>query len=179
METRIAKINISHAGGTASKSSKTCKVTLPNTWLEQMGITAEDRTLELSFDGETIVLRKRQSVTEFVGAKQAMGHSLKKLNYYDGEKLCTTIYADFSDHTIAVENFEKDPVKTAFGTSIIPDWEDFMGFLEERCIARHRAGLKEYLHELKLDVYDPMTIIQKTEGRMAEDHQWLKIEVVP
>lgn len=35
IETRIAKINISHAGGTASKSSKTCKVTLPNTWLEQ------------------------------------------------------------------------------------------------------------------------------------------------
>ena len=32
MEKRTAKVNISAAGGTAAKGSRTCKVTLPTTW---------------------------------------------------------------------------------------------------------------------------------------------------
>lgn len=41
-----------------------------------------------------------------------------------------------------------------------------------------------YMHEQKictlidvdLPFYDPFMIIQKTEGRMAEDHFWIRIE---
>lgn len=39
-------------------------------------------------------------------------------------------------------------------------------------------GLREYLEALGLDEYDPVTIIEKTGGRMAEDQQWLTIEVL-
>ena len=40
---------------------------------------------------------------------------------------------------------------------------------------RQRAGLREYLEALGLEEYDPLAIIKKTGGRMAEDQQWLEI----
>ena len=64
----------------------------------------------------------------------------------------------------------------AFGVRELPTWDDFMEFLEDRCIPRERDGLRYYLEALGLDEYDPLAIVQRTEGRMAEDHQWLKIE---
>ena len=51
-------------------------------------------------------------------------------------------------------------------------------FLEDRCIPRSRAGLREYLEAIGVDKYDPLEIIQKTEGRMSEDNQWLKVEEI-
>ena len=77
-----------------------------------------------------------------------------------------------------VENFSNDPVKTAFGKCNYPDRTDFQSFLEERCIPRDWDGLQYYLRELYLDEYDPMTIIEKTEGRMAENQQWIQIDEV-
>ena len=60
----------------------------------------------------------------------------------------------------------------------VPTWDDFQNFLEERCIPRARAGLREYLEALGLDEYDPLEIIKKTSGRMAEDQQWIEIKVI-
>lgn len=60
----------------------------------------------------------------------------------------------------------------------MPSWLDFLNFLEERCIPRDRAGLREYLETIGVDEYDPIEIIQKTFGRMAEDGQWLEMEVL-
>ena len=92
--------------------------------------------------------------------------------------LCSTIYADFTAQTVVVENQPVPPIKTAFGNNLLPAWEDFQRFLEERCIPRQRAGLREYLEALGLEEYDPLAIIEKTGGRMAEDQQWLAIEVI-
>lgn len=39
-----------------------------------------------------------------------------------------------------------------------------------------RAGLREYLEAIGLEEYDPLEIIRKTAGRMAEDQQWLEVE---
>jgi len=50
--------------------------------------------------------------------------------------------------------------------------------LEERCIPRGRVGLREYLEIIGLDEYDPWEIVKKTQGRMAEDQQWIEIEVL-
>lgn len=50
--------------------------------------------------------------------------------------------------------------------------------LEERCIPRERAGIREYLETIGIEEYDPIEIIYRTAGRMAEDQQWLKIEVI-
>lgn len=176
MEKRMAKINISAAGGTAAKGAKTCKVTLPTAWVDALGIDDERREVELSFDGAKITLSRRLSTQEFVSQKRLQGHDLRRLRFYDSDRLCTAIYADFTDETLAVENDVDDPVKTAFGNNSLPVWTDFQAFLQERCVPKERAGLREYLEALGLDEYEPMKIIEKTGGRMAEDQQWLEME---
>lgn len=176
MEKRLAKINISAAGGTAAKGAKTYKVTLPTAWVEAMRITPEQREVELSFDGNQIILTRQLSGQEFAEQKRALGHKVCRLCFYDGDRLCTTIYADFTDETLTAENHVDDPVKSAFGNNPLPDWEDFQTFLQERCVPKERAGLREYLEALGLDAYDPLAIIGKTGGRMAEDQQWIEME---
>ncbi len=179
MEKRWAKINISAAGGTAAKGAKTCKVTLPTAWVEAMGLNSAQREVELSFDGSQILLTRRLSGQKFAEQKRTLGHDLRRLRFYDGNKLCTTIYADFNDQTLVAENHADDPVKTAFGNNPLPDWKDFQNFLQERCIPKERAGLREYLEALGLADYDPLAIIEKTGGRMAEDQQWIEMEKLP
>ena len=110
MEKCTAKVNISAAGGTAAKGSRTCKVTLPTTWLESMGISESHRELELSFDGEQITLSRPDAVSD-------AGHDVRTFRFYDGQRLCTTIRADFTARTVSVENYVADPVKTAFGNN--------------------------------------------------------------
>ncbi len=178
MEQRTAKINISSAGGTASKNSKACKVTPPKTWLEEMGITDECRELALSFDGTRITLSRRISGPDFAVQQNMLDHDVRILRLYDGEELCSSIYADLTSQMVVVENQAVSPVKTAFGNNALPDWGDFQEFLSERCIPRQRSGLREYLETLGLEEYDPLAIIEKTGGQMAEDQQWLTIEVM-
>lgn len=103
-------------------------------------------------------------------------HCLYRIGYYDKHKLCTVIYADFTDKTLKIENRTDDLIKTAFGANAQPSWKDFEDFLEERCVPRNRMGIREYLEEIGVDEYEPFEIVQKTQGRMAEDKQWLKIE---
>lgn len=176
MEKRIAKVNISAAGGTAALGARTCKVTLPTSWLEKLGVREERREMELSFDGKQITIARRLSGEEFATQKLTLGHNVRALRFFDRSKLCTTIYADFTDETLAAENHIVDPVKTAFGNCALPTWADFQSFLEERCVPRQRAGLREYLEAIDLSEYDPLSIIQKTGGRMAEDEQWIEME---
>lgn len=178
MEQRIAKVNISAAGGSAGAGAKTCKITLPTTWLSVLGVREDSREVILSFDGEKITVSPTLNMEEYAAKKLAMGHQVYSLGYYDGPRLCTLIYADFTDQTLQGENHTDLLVKTAFGRKSLPTWEDFRAFLEERCIPRGRAGLKEYLDDMGLAEYDPLEIIKRTEGRMAEDDQWLKVEVL-
>lgn len=101
-----------------------------------------------------------------------------RFELFDGDRLCTTIDADFESETLQATNYVDTPIKTAFGNNAHPTWKDFWDFLQERCVPRERAGLQEYLKALGLYAYDPIEIIQKTQGRMAEDSQWLKMEVL-
>jgi len=83
------------------------------------------------------------------------------------------IHAVLNNKKLKAENHVNDPVKTAFGNNALPTWEDFQIFLEDRCVPRQRAGLREYLEAIGLGEYDPVEIIRKTAGRMSEDNQWL------
>ena len=176
MERRTTKVNISSAGGTASKGSRTYKVTLPTTWMDEMGIDISKRTLELIFDGNQILLTRNKDGSEFVAQKLGMKHDVRQLRFYDADELCTTIYSDFTDKTLISLNHTEDPVKTAFGNNVLPTWSAFEMFLEERCVPRQRDGLREYLETLGIGEYDPVEIIKVTAGRMAEDNQWVQIE---
>ena len=173
MEKRKAKISISAAGGTAGKGAKTYKLTIPSAWIAAMGITEDDREVELSFDGDKLVVARPMNMSQF--ARKTKEHDVKTFLYRDGRKICTRIFADFTDKTVCIENRTKNLVKTAFGKNTMPTWDDFMAFLEERCVPRERAGIREYLEALGLDEYDPLEIVMRTQGRMAEDDQWIEV----
>lgn len=111
----------------------------------------------------------------FAQEKRALGHDVRCLRLFLVDRLCTVLYADFTDKTLCAENHIDNPVMTAFGNNPSPDWEAFTAFLRERCIPQERAGLREYLEALGLTAYDPWEIILKTDGRMAEDQQWVEI----
>ncbi len=177
MERRIAKVNISAAGGTASKGSKTCKITLPSSWLAELGINEANREMEMSFDGTQIAIAPYLGFDSFAATKKALGHMLCTLRFYDDQRLCSTIIADYTDQTLRVRNEDVELIKMAFGKRERPTWEDYESFLEERCIPRERAALQEYLDVIGVSEYDPMQIILKTQGRMAEDQQWIQIEL--
>ena len=176
MEKRIAKVNICAAGGTASKGARTCKITLPTSWVDELGINMESRELVIAFDGKQIVLSRHLSGENFAKWKLGQKHDVRLFLFYDKDELCTAIYADFDDETLVVENHIDNPVKTAFGNRALPTWDDFQTFLAERCIPRERAGLRDYLEVIGVGAYDPIEIIEKTAGRMAEDNQWLRVE---
>lgn len=176
MEIRIAKLIVGKAGGTAGKDSKTYKVSLPSKWVAELGLT--DTKMEIAFDCERIMISPHLSMDKFLEKKKALGHKLIKFEFYDGEFLCTQIIADFTDETVSIENMTDHIVKTAFGKNETPTWSDFQNFLEERCLPRSRSGIREYLETIGVESYEPFEIIKKTNGRMAEDNQWLKWEVI-
>ena len=175
MEMRSGKVTVSRAGGTAGKESKTYKLSLPSAWVNAMGLAEHGGRVILSFDGEAIHVRPVQSMEQYRSARMEQGHELLEIRYYNGDCLCTLIYADRTAKDLLAENYTKQSVKTAFGKNRFPSWADLESFLEERCIPRQRAGLREYLAALGLSEFDPLAIIRKTQGRMAEDDQWMEV----
>lgn len=177
MDKRSAKVSIGPAGGTAGKGAKTYKLTIPSAWIAEMQIDEGDRAVELTYyDDGRIVVTRPAGIDAFIEQKTQLQHELTVMTYRDGEKVCTRIAADFTDKTLCVENAVDDPAKTAFGADLHPAWEDLQDFLEERCVPRERAGIREYLEALGLEEYDPLEIVRRTQGRMAEDDQWLEVE---
>lgn len=97
------------------------------------------------------------------------------LEYYDRDKLSTTINVDYKRQKVSIVNYTDDLIARAFGINENPSFQDFEDFLESRCFPRSRDHLKWVLRDLGLDCYDPLAIIQKTYGKMADDYMWLKI----
>ena len=178
MEKRNGRIMIHTPGGTAAKGSYTYKLSIPTSWIKEMGITEDNREVELSFDGSTISISKKLSTDEFIRKSKEKKHTLYRFTYYAEQILCSIILADYTDKKLCFENYVDSFIHTAFGNNLTPTWDDFEAFLEERCIPRARAGLREYLETIGVDQYNPLEIIKKTGGRMAEDNQWLVVEEI-
>ena len=96
------------------------------------------------------------------------------IHFMDRDGICTVIKADFKTETIEIENRTDDILHRAFGIKENPTWADFEFCLEDRCFPRTRDKLKLVLQEIGVDCYDPLAIIRKTKGRMAEDTQWIE-----
>lgn len=176
MEVRNGKLIISNAGGTASGKAKTYKVSLPSVWINSLELNEYNRDIELSFDGERIIIEPKVSIESFISSAKKKGHKLLRLNYYNNDDLCTVIIADYNSKIVRFENYTDNSIHTAFGVKLNATWEDYKAFLEERCVPKSRMGLKNYLLSIGVDEYDPLEIIKKTKGRMAEDSQWLDTE---
>ena len=176
METRTANLIIGTSGGTAGGNATNYKLALPSAWIKEMDLKPEQRQVELRFDGASIVITRKWSFTEFLEASRHAGHEMLLLSCYSGDTLCARIAADETEKTVCVENLAADYLKLPFGKNTNPSWADYQHFLEDRCIPKTRAGLQEYLEAIGVDSYEPLEIIRKTQGRMAEDDLWLAVE---
>lgn len=115
----------------------------------------------------------RQIVGKYLNDNPADGYTLR-MTYMYKQYPCTVIDVDFLNQKIMIQNKTKDMLRRAFGVIEEPTWEDFNDFLKERCFPATRGNAKEILRQLQLTSYDPLQIVEKTRGRMAEDHMWLK-----
>ena len=71
METRRAKLIVNKSGGTVSEKSKTYRVTIPNSWVEQLGLNDNCRDIELAFDGNKIIINKSLDIDRFIESQVA------------------------------------------------------------------------------------------------------------
>ena len=116
----------------------------------------------------------RQLVGRVLTPKSPEGCSMRMI-YMFKQHPCTVIDIDFLKQKIYIQNKTDDIIHRAFGVVENPTWEDFELFLEDRCFPRERGNCRSILRSMGLTDYDPLQIIEKTQGRMAEDKQWIKI----
>ena len=98
-----------------------------------------------------------------------------RLLYYYKNKLCTLIDVYENERRIEIKNYVKNEQFCAFGVNIRPTFDDYEEFLKSRCFPEERDGMKLILKDLNLPFYEPLMIIEKTEGRMAEDDFRVKV----
>lgn len=116
------------------------------------------------------------SVSNMLKRMETYRRQYTRMTFMNRSIPCTDIYADFTDEKVFIVNYTDDLLHRAFGCIENPTWQDFQDFIEERCFPRTRDKMKWILKDLDLPCYDPLLIIEKTQGRMAEDHQWIEIK---
>lgn len=99
-----------------------------------------------------------------------------RLWYMHNQTVCTLIDVDEMNQEVSIKNYTNNLLFRAFGVVENPDFQMYLDFLESRCFPRTRDKMKLVLRDLDLPFYDPFMIIEKTEGRMAEDDFWIRIE---
>lgn len=122
----------------------------------------------------------RQMISKYLRTAQrpAAGYTLR-MTYMYQKYPCTIIDVDFLNQKVMVQNRTNDVLHRAFGIKETPSWNDFERFLEERCFPASRGNARSILKELGLTSYDPLQIVEKTQGRMADDDLWLKFDYYP
>ena len=99
-----------------------------------------------------------------------------RLWYMYNQMVCTIIDVNELKREVRFYNCTDNVMFRAFGVTEKPDFEMYTEFLESRCFPEGRDKMKLVLKDLNLPFYDPFMIIEKTEGRMAEDDFWIRIE---
>lgn len=117
----------------------------------------------------------RQVVSKYLGEKPHAGCTMR-ITYMYRHRPCTVIDVDFLHENIYIQNKTDDILHRAFGANEKPAWRDFELFLQERCFPETRGLLRKELERLGVDHYDPLQIVEKTNGRTAEDNMWLKFQ---
>jgi putative transcriptional regulator len=92
------------------------------------------------------------------------------------DMVCTVIDIDEGRRKVRIRNYTDDLMYRAFGRNTEPTFDDYEMFIESRCFPRTRDKIKLELKRLNIPYYDPILIIEKTEGRMAEDEFYIVIE---
>lgn len=98
-----------------------------------------------------------------------------RLKYYYKQRLCTVIDVDEVNEKVSIVNYTDSFMFRAFGNNLNPTYADYQDFLESRCFPRTRDKIKLELESLNIPFYEPLMIVEKTKGRMAEDDFWLEM----
>ena len=117
----------------------------------------------------------RQIVSKYLNDAPAPGRTMR-MTYMNGHSPCTEIDVDFLRQEVDIRNYTDDVLLRAFGVKERPSWEDFEDFLAYRCFPKTRGNAKDLLKGLGLSSYDPIQIVEKTRGRIADDDMWLRIK---
>jgi len=99
-----------------------------------------------------------------------------RLWYMYKDKKCTLIDVDELNKKVSIRNYVPSIMYRAFGNNDRPGYDDYEEFLKSRCFPESRDKIKIELEALGIPFYDPFMIIEKTEGRMAEDDFWILID---
>ncbi len=99
-----------------------------------------------------------------------------RLYYMYHDFVCSILDVDEMERKVEVHNYITNPLYRALGVNTEPSFEEYEEFLKSRCFPETRDKLKLELKKLDLPFYDPIMIIEKTQGRMADDDFWIKIE---
>lgn len=99
-----------------------------------------------------------------------------RLWYMHRSEICTLIDVDEMKRVVRIRNYTNRIQYRAFGINEAPTFNEYLEFLESRCFPRSGDKMKIRLQELGIPFYDPLLIIEKTQGRMAEDEFWIRIE---
>lgn len=99
-----------------------------------------------------------------------------RLWYMYGSNVCTLIDVNEQEQKVKIKNYTDKIMFRAFGVVETPNYNQYQEFLESRCFPKSRDKMKLILKDLGLPFYDPIMIIEKTEGKMAEDDFWIRIE---
>lgn len=120
----------------------------------------------------------RQTVERYLNTAAEDGYTMR-LTYMFRRQPCTVIDVNFLQQQIVIQNKTDDILHRAFGAKESPTWNDFELFLQERCFPRTRGNCKELVRALDLTDYDPLQIVEKTKGRLADDEMWLNFRYLP
>ena len=99
-----------------------------------------------------------------------------RLYYMYEDMVCTIIDIDEANREVEIHNYTDNLQYRAFGVNTEPTFKDYEEFIEARCFPKTRDKIKLELERLGIPFYDPVLIIEKTEGRMAEDKFWIRLE---
>lgn len=96
--------------------------------------------------------------------------------YMHRSEICTLIDVDEMRRDVRIRNYTNRIQYRAFGINTEPSFDEYQALLESRCFPRSGDKMKIRLQELGIPFYDPLLIIEKTQGRMAEDEFWMRVE---
>ena len=124
-----------------------------------------------------LLLKMLDKYPEYATSLKVPGRqSPLRLWYMHKETVCTIIDVDEMKKAVHIRNYTDNLMFRAFGAEEQPSYDMYKEFLESRCFPESRDKMKLILKDLDLPFYDPFMIIEKTEGRMAEDDFWIQIE---
>lgn len=99
-----------------------------------------------------------------------------RMYYMEKGNINTVIDVDMSNRKVRFKNFTNNIIARAFGNKETVTYEEYEAFLESRCFPKTRDKMKMQLDIINVPVYDPLLIIEKTKGKMAEDDFYIEIE---